>query len=103
MKCRIELHSAAQKELTEAFLWYEQRSLGLGVRFIEAVNKKLIELAKYPDRYAKRKSEFREVSTNIFPYIIIYEFLSKEKVVFISYIFHSKRNPKLKYRRKRNL
>ncbi len=103
MKCRIELHSGAQKELTEAFQWYEERSPGLGVRFIEAVNKKFIELGKYPDRYAKRKSEFREVSTNIFPYIIIYEFLSKEKVVFVSYVFHSKRNPKLKYRRKRNL
>ncbi len=103
MKCRIELHSGAQKELTEAFHWYEKRLSGLGVRFIGEVNKKLVELSNYPDRYSKRKFEFREVSTNIFPYIIIYEFLSKEKVVFISYVFHSKRNPKLKYRRKRNL
>ncbi len=103
MKCRIELHSGAQKELAEAFKWYERRSPGLGVRFIESVNKKLFEISSYPDRYAKRKSEFREVSTNIFPYIIIYEFLAKEKIVFVSYVFHSKRNPKLKYRRKRNL
>ena len=26
MKCRVELHNAAQKELTEAFQWYEKRS-----------------------------------------------------------------------------
>ena len=103
MKCRIELHSGAQKELAEAFHWYEERSSGLGLRFIEAVNKRLVELSHYPERYAKRKSEFREVSTNIFPYVLIYEFLSKEKIVFVSYVFHSKRNPKLKYRRKRNL
>ena len=101
MSCRIELHSAAQKELAEAFQWYESRSPGLGVRFIEAVNERLSELSKYPDRYAKQKAEFREVSTNIFPYILIYEFLPKEKIVFISYVFHTRRNPKLKYRRKK--
>jgi plasmid stabilization system protein ParE len=101
MKCRIELHENAQKELEEAFQWYEQRSIGLGIRFIEAVSQKLNELSKYPERHAKRTAEFREVSTNIFPYILIYEFFPKEKVVFISYVFHSKRNPKLKYLRKR--
>lgn len=90
-----------QKELAEAFQWYEERSPGLGERFIEAVSKRLSELSNYPDRYAKRKTESREVSTNIFPYILIYEFLPKEKIVFISYVFHAKRNPKLKYRRKR--
>ena len=101
MKCRIELHQSAQKELDEAFQWYQKRSLGLGVRFIAAVSEKINELSKYPERYAKRRGEYREVSTSIFPYVLIYEFLSKEKIVFISYVFHSKRNPKLKYRRKR--
>lgn len=101
MKCRIELHGGAQKELAEAFQWYEERSQGLGIRFIEVVSNKLSELSNYPDRYAKRKGEFREVSTNIFPYILIYEFLPKEKIVFISHVFHTKRNPKLKYPRKR--
>ena len=101
MKCRIELHKAAQKELHETFQWYEERSTGLGIRFIEAVNERLNELSKYPERHAKRMAEFREVATNIFPYIIIYEFLPTEKVVFVSYVFHTKRNPKLKYRRKK--
>jgi plasmid stabilization system protein ParE len=101
MKCRIELHKAAQKELQDTFQWYEKRSTGLGVRFIKAVNERLNELSNYPERYAKRTAEFREVTTNIFPYIIIYEFLQKEKVIFVSYVFHAKRNPKLKYRRKK--
>ena len=101
MKCRIELHESAQKELEEALQWYENRSTGLGVKFIEAISNKLNEISIHPDRYAKRIDEFREVSTNIFPYILIYEFLPKEKVVFVSYVFHSKRNPTLKYKRKR--
>ena len=101
MICRIELHPAAQKELTQAFQWYEERSPGLGVRFINAVNDKLVELSNYPDRYPKRKGELREVSTKVFPYIIIYEFLKKERIVFVSYVFHARRNPNRKYKRKR--
>ncbi len=56
MKCGIELHYAAQQELTEAFQWYEERSPGLGVRFIETVSEKLSELSNNPERYAKRKA-----------------------------------------------
>lgn len=101
MKYRIELHPSAVQELSEAFEWYEGRSPGLGHRFIEAIDKRFSEISDYPDRYPKRKEGFREIPIRIFPYIIIYEFFSKEKVVFVSYIFHTKRNPTLKYRRKR--
>ena len=72
MKCRIELHRGAQKELQEAFEWYEKQSAGLGVRFIKAVSERLNEISKYPERYAKRIAGFREALTNIFPYILIY-------------------------------
>lgn len=99
MICRIELHPAAQRELTEAFLWYEKRSPDLGARFINAVDERVSKLSNYPEMYAKRKAGFREAPINIFPYILIYEFLPKENIVFISYVFHTKRNPKLKYRR----
>ena len=101
MRCAIELHPAAQHELAEAFQWYEKRLPGLGERFIATVNERLLEISTQPDRYAIRKAEFREVPVRIFPYIIIYEYLPKDKIVFISYVFHRKRNPERKYRRKR--
>jgi hypothetical protein len=79
--------------MTETVQWYEDRSPGLGTRFIEALNERLTEIAAFPDRYPKKRALFREVPTKIFPYIIIYEFLSKERTVFVSYIFHIKRAP----------
>lgn len=45
---RIELHKNAQEELQEAFEWYEERSEGLGKRFIEAVNRKLTKYLNTP-------------------------------------------------------
>lgn len=66
---------------------------------MESVNKRLNEIAQHPDRFAKRKGNYREVVIAVFPYVIIYEILEKGQIVFVSYIFHVKRNPRLKYKR----
>jgi ParE toxin of type II toxin-antitoxin system, parDE len=78
MSYKIELHPDAADELGESYHWYEERSEGLGVRFIGFVNKRLNEIADHPERYAKSKSAFREVMIDVFPYTIIYEILKKE-------------------------
>jgi plasmid stabilization system protein ParE len=87
----------ADRELTEAALWYEEQSPGLGNRFIKMVEKKLELIVGYPDRYPKRKGNFREALVNIFPYIIVYTHYKDEEIVTVSSIFHARRNPKKKY------
>jgi plasmid stabilization system protein ParE len=99
MSYRIELHPEAIAELNDSYQWYEERSPGLGERFISSLNKRLEELRSTPERYAKKKGNFREVGIEVFPYVIIYEIVKKESVVFVSYVFHAKRNPRLKYKR----
>lgn len=99
MTYKIELHPKAVEELQDAYSWYEERSEGLGKRFVNYLNKRIVELSEVPERYPKKKGKFREVGIEVFPYIIIYEVLKKEKIVFISYIFHGKRNPNIKYKR----
>jgi plasmid stabilization system protein ParE len=99
MTYRIELHPKAVEELQDAYTWYEERSEGLGKRFVSYLNKRIVELSEVPERYPKKKGHLREVGIEVFPYIIIYEVLKKEKIVFISYIFHGKRNPNKKYKR----
>jgi mRNA-degrading endonuclease RelE of RelBE toxin-antitoxin system len=99
MNYSIELHPKAVEELQDAYQWYEERSQGLGERFLFQLNKRLLEIEETPERYARKKKNYREVGIDVFPYIIIYEILQKEKVVFVSYIFHGKRNPNKKYKR----
>jgi mRNA-degrading endonuclease RelE of RelBE toxin-antitoxin system len=99
MRYKIELHPEAIEELKDSYQWYEERSEGLGVRFISSLNKRLNEIAEYPERYTKKKGNYREALIDVFPYVVIYEVLKLKKVVFVSYIFHAKRNPKLKYKR----
>jgi mRNA-degrading endonuclease RelE of RelBE toxin-antitoxin system len=99
MSYHIELHPGALEELEDSYQWYEERSEGLGVRFMASINKRLNEIAHHPERFAKKKGNYREVRIEVFPYVIIYEVLKKRRIVFVSYIFHAKRNTRLKYKR----
>ena len=99
MTYAIKLHSLAEKELEESYQWYEERSAGLGKRFMTEVNKRLERISLSPLSYAKKQNNYREVLVDTFPFTIVYEVYEKQKVVFVSYIFHTKRNPLQKYKR----
>lgn len=71
---------------------------GLGNRFINIIQAKLELIAEFPERYPKRKRNFREAPVKIFPFIIVYTFYKRKKIISVSSIFHTRRNPRLKYR-----
>jgi plasmid stabilization system protein ParE len=95
---KIILSSKAIKELDESFLWYEERLDGLGDRFIGFIEKAfhLIELT--PERFPLRTKSFREFVVGKFPYVIVYEYIKEEQKIIILHVFHTKRNPKRKYK-----
>ncbi len=99
MTYQIVLHPDALLELNQSFQWYEECSEGLGQRFLAAVQNKFDKLSYTPELYAKKKGSYRAAVVQDFPYTIIYQILEKQKVVFISFVFHTKRNPRLKFRR----
>jgi len=72
----IQISEDADREWTEAAVWYKGQQSGLGNRFIEMVERKLELIAKYPKRYSKRKGNF--------PYIIVYSFYNKDDVIIVS-------------------
>lgn len=99
MTYSIELHPLAEQEIQDSYLWYEERAEGLGNRFISAIQKRLASISQTPDLYSKKKGSYREVIVSGYPFTIVYQVLEKEKVVFITAVFHMKRNPKSKYKR----
>ena len=99
MSFQVELHPEVLKELQESFDWYEMRSEGLGKRFLSAINKRMQDLSQNPEYFAKKKGNHRAATIETFPYVIVFEILKVKNVVFVSYIFHTKRNPHLKYKR----
>ncbi len=87
------LLAKAKKELSDAFLWYEDRQNGLGERFANEVFTKLSEIENNPDRYPIKVKNLREVRMAAFPYLLIYRMNKSTKQVIVVSIFHVKRNP----------
>jgi len=92
------LSERAQRELVESWAWYEDKQLGLGDRFKDAVFKKLRQLEEDHARGLQRNPVYREAIIKTFPFLIIYRVEKKSCQIFIQSIFHTRRNPKKKYR-----
>ena len=99
MSYTLQIHPKATKELKDSTVWYENRLEGLGNRFFAAVNKRVLEIALHPKRYPIKHKNYREVGIDIFPFIIIYQVFEEDQIVLITYIFHNKQDPEMKYLR----
>jgi plasmid stabilization system protein ParE len=86
----------AYQELIEAWEWYEEIQEGLGDRFRDEIDVSLRYILNNPFYFEIKSKEYREASTKIFPYLIIYQVQEASKLVIVVSVFHSSRNPKLK-------
>jgi plasmid stabilization system protein ParE len=92
------LHPRARKELLEAWIWYEEKQSGLGDRFENEVYKRINQIEQNPERYPERKKTFHETKIKTFPFLVIYRIEKEQSLIIVSSIFHTKRNPKSKYK-----
>ena len=94
------LHEQAHEEYINAYEWYEIKQKGLGVRFMNCVEKRLHQISEHPEYYSRIQGRYRAVKIENFPYIIIYEFFKRKQFIHVAAIYHTSRNPKTKFRRK---
>ena len=87
----------AQKEIIDAWKWYEEQQPGLGDRFKYEVRKKIASIVENHLHYPL-KGKYREAQTDVFPYLIIFRFDKKADMIFVVSVFHMSRHPKKKYR-----
>ncbi len=99
MKYQVVFHPMAETEYREAYQWYEEQLRGLGERFEEAIEIKLNQLNSKPLLHPRKRGSFREANVDTFPYQIVYKIYEKEKIIFVSSVYHSSRDPKKKYRK----
>lgn len=91
MDYKLILKPRAEDDLSEGIQWYESRLKGLGLRFLSQVEKYLEIIRKNPFQYPIRKKQYRETFIKKFPYIIIYEIIENEIVVYS--VFNTYQNP----------
>ncbi|MFX1707173.1 type II toxin-antitoxin system RelE/ParE family toxin [Chitinophaga sp. CC14] len=93
MSYTVVILLSAEKEIAEAFSWYEEQKEGLGDRFIKTLRRHITHLADYPEHYQTHHQNYRKSKLDSFPYVIVFKLYKSQKEIIVSSIFHTSRKP----------
>ncbi|MCD1115764.1 type II toxin-antitoxin system RelE/ParE family toxin [Chryseobacterium turcicum] len=94
MTYHLSLSPNTEADLLEAALWYESRQIGLGKKFTQKVEFYFSRIQNNPLHFPLKKENLREAYIQKFPFIIIFEVIEKEIIVFS--VFNTHQNPERK-------
>jgi toxin ParE1/3/4 len=101
----LRLHKLASEEIRKAAGWYEERSNGLGARFIAATAEAFEALEAHPTQYGQLETlspelPIRRILLRGFPYLVVFELFGDD--VFVYAVAHASRRPNYWRRRKQD-
>jgi ParE toxin of type II toxin-antitoxin system, parDE len=82
--------------MEDAYVWYEKQRDGLGEEFFKELDLFFNKIRLHPEHFSKIKRSIRQAALKRFPYVIVFELIKTEVVVFA--VFHTKRSPGTKFR-----
>jgi plasmid stabilization system protein ParE len=89
---RVRYLTAAEAEQIEAAAHYESRQIGLGLEFVEELNRTVGRILEYPNAWSPSSRNTRACQMKRFPYSIIYRDFGEEIVVVA--LQHHSRDPR---------
>lgn len=101
MSYSFELRQEATVEFSDAYVWYQEQREGLGDLFERAIYAKLNLICQHPLHYKKSYKNYHEALVAKFPFLIVYTIDEVKRQIIIFAIFHTSRNPKTKFKKKR--
>lgn len=87
----LTIAKAAEKDLHEAFSWYEEKETLLGRRFEQSVKGAVESVQNNPYQFPIRYGETRVCFLQAFPYGIHYR-VRQNKIVIVA-VFHTSMSP----------
>ena len=94
----VGFNRLAERELTEAILYYEEQSKGLGERFLDEVELGIAFLQRYPEAAPKIQGSVRRFALPKFPYALLYRSLPGK--IRILAVAHQSRQPQYRVGRR---
>src|SRR5271155_1810978 len=86
-----DYHQAARKEMFDSSLYYSKQAPGLGERFLNEVEKSVLEITRSPHRHPMYFEDVRRCVMSQFPYGIYYR-LQDVKIRILA-VAHCSRHP----------
>lgn len=94
MSFKLEVKAVAIRQAAQAYKYYEQKSPGLGKRYLAALEEAYATLREEPF-FQVRKAPYRHLKLRRFPYRLVYEVLNESVVIY--QVRHTNRKPHRKY------
>ncbi len=91
MAAKLILAPEAERDISEAYGWYEERRPGLGEEFLSCVDACIQAICRMPKLHAKVHEDYRRALVRRFPYAIFYEYVEGTVTVYCT--FHTSRDP----------
>jgi plasmid stabilization system protein ParE len=91
MSVELVIIAEAERDIAEAFSWYEDQRAGLGEDFLTCLDASLQGLRRMLEMHAIAYRTFRRALVRRFPYVVFYEFEDQRVVVYS--VFHTARDP----------
>ncbi|NES23247.1 MAG: type II toxin-antitoxin system RelE/ParE family toxin [Symploca sp. SIO3E6] len=63
----------AEQDVAQAYIWYEERELGLGEEFLRCVDACIQLIRRNPQTYQVVYQSYRRAVVRRFPYVVFYE------------------------------
>ncbi len=94
----VTFHRLAAQEFRQARSWYARRSSRAAIRFIQAIDASLRQIASDPERWPLYDDQHRWVKTRKYPYLLIYRPTGQGSLTVVA-VAHTKRRPGYWHRR----
>lgn len=80
-----------KQDVADAYAWYEDQSLGLGMEFLRCLEATLLAVQRYPLMYPLVHETYHRALVHRFPYAVFYEV--EDDQVVVHGIFHCSQDP----------
>jgi plasmid stabilization system protein ParE len=88
----LRVRRRAERDLDEAYAWYEARSEGLGEAFLRAVGACFARISSHPEAAPEVAHRVRRARLRRFPYGVYY--VVREDAIDVLAVYHSRRRPR---------
>jgi len=92
MDFKVIINEDAYLDLLDVVDFYESKSVGLGENFFKIYKEKVFELNKNPFYFSFYMEQFRRISFEYFPYVMIYKILDNNTVIIFEITFAGRSN-----------
>lgn len=88
MSFQLRITSLAENDISNAALWYNEKSLGLGKEFLDSIELAFSIITQNPHLFQDRYKNVKIIFTTRFPYGIYY--IIEENQLIILAVLHTK-------------